>query len=138
MGNSAPIDVGVAPDRYRVARRDLEAIISSRRSLSADALAARGHVAAKEAGDGQIFINLWPMDSVTVAEPLEIVPLGFGGVQKARIPGERNGNGASIGELTGKFIVREGERDTPHFFIVQSSHSRVPSISCARRAKAIG
>lgn len=64
--------------------------------------------ACHETGDGEVFVNVRPMEADTAAANFNIGTLGRGGGKQARRPEQRDAEGASIGKEDVQGVVGAG------------------------------
>lgn len=125
-GNGAGVPPGtrisVAWERV-CSRRQLRSAQTSGRSVR-----IRSSTTPKQALDAQIFIDIRPMDTFSIAQQLPILALLRSCIQETRVPRERDAQGAPIRQDDRQLVIAE-----PHILsagnsvIQRSGHSRHPS-----------
>lgn len=65
----------------------------------------------EEGFDGDVFVEVGPVDADAAADEAEVGALGGGGGMEARKPGEGDGEFAAVGEGDAEGVVRAGDGD---------------------------
>jgi len=63
----------------------------------------------KESRSAEIFVDLGPVDTFTIADQLAVVPLLRGGVEQARVPDQRHREGTPVSEGDDELVVRDAD-----------------------------
>ncbi len=61
--------------------------------------------ASQQSLGAQIFVDIWPMDTVAAAGNLPVVALRCAGIEQPRIPDERHGDDAAIAQAHADGVV---------------------------------
>src|SRR5271157_475227 len=96
-----------ARKQQRPAQSALASWSTARVALSLDLCRARGGRTPEEPLGAEILIDVRPMDAVAATRDAPVLPLGRGGVEQARIPGQRDRDGPPVPQGDAEGILGE-------------------------------